>query len=194
MKRFIKWAAVFASFCVLLVVTPVVQADELENLLNSRQQILNQFISGNAMHETPVRPLSQSGSSDDLIKSAMGLLGVAYRYGGTSVRTGFDCSGFMQHIFRLSMGLNLPRTAEQQATMGRYVSRSELQSGDMVFFRTEGGSRISHVGLYIGNNRFIHAPRTGKNIEITSLSHRYWDSKYAFGRRVKKNDPARFLN
>ena len=60
--------------------------------------------------------------------------------------------------------------------------------------RTLGGGRISHVGLYIGNDRFIHAPRTGKNIEITSLSHKYWSSKYAFARRVKKNDSSRFLN
>lgn len=124
----------------------------------------------------------------------MGLLGVAYRYGGTSASTGFDCSGFMQHIFRRSMGLNLPRTSAEQAKMGVGVSRGELQPGDMVFFRTMGRGRISHVGLYIGNDRFIHAPRTGKRIEITSLSNKYWNTKYAFARRVKKNDPSRFLN
>ena len=122
----------------------------------------------------------------------MGLLGVAYRYGGTSANTGFDCSGFMQHIFRRSMQINLPRTSAEQARMGEPVSRSDLQPGDMVFFNT-AGRRISHVGLYIGNNRFIHAPRTGKNIEITSLSNKYWNSKYVTARRVKKNDPARFL-
>jgi nlpC/p60 family protein len=135
----------------------------------------------------------RDGNADDLIRSAMGLLGVAYRWGGTSVRTGFDCSGFMQHIFRNSMGISLPRTSAMQAQMGTMVSRSELQPGDMVFFRTVRG-RISHVGLFIGNNRFIHAPRTGKRIEITSLSNKYWNRKYAFGRRVKKNDPSRFLN
>ena len=123
----------------------------------------------------------------------MGLLGVAYRWGGTSVRTGFDCSGFMQHIFRNSMGISLPRTSAMQAQMGTMVSRSELQPGDMVFFRTVRG-RISHVGLFIGNNRFIQAPRTGKRIEITSLSNKYCNRKDAFGRRVKKNDPSRFLN
>ena len=113
----------------------------------------------------------------------MGLLGVAYRYGGTSASTGFDCSGFMQHIFKRSMGVNLPRTSAAQAKMGVGVSRSELQPGDMVFFRTMGRGRISHVGLYIGNNRFIHAPRTGKRIEVTSLSNKYWNAKYAFARR-----------
>ncbi|ROW32105.1 C40 family peptidase, partial [Neisseria animalis] len=118
----------------------------------------------------------------------------AYRYGGTSAATGFDCSGFMQHIFRRSMGMTLPRTSAEQAKLGTHVDRSDLQPGDMVFFRTMGRGRISHVGLYIGNNRFIHAPRTGKTIEITSLSNKYWGSKYAFGRRVKKHDSARFVN
>lgn len=170
-------------------------ADELTNLLSTREQILKQF----AENEQPVLPVNQApdrraGNADELIGSAMGLLGIAYRYGGTSVATGFDCSGFMQHIFRRAMGINLPRTAAEQARMGSPVSRSELQPGDIVFFRTLGGSRISHVGLYIGNDRFIHAPRTGKNIEITSLSHKYWSGKYAFARRVKKNDPSRFLN
>ena len=124
----------------------------------------------------------------------MGLLGVAYRYGGTSASTGFDCSGFMQHIFKRSMGVNLPRTSAAQAKMGVGVSRSELQPGDMVFFRTMGRGRISHVGLYIGNNRFIHAPRTGKSIEITSLSNKYWNSRYALARRVKRFDSGRFAN
>ncbi|MCF7520590.1 C40 family peptidase [Neisseria sp. ZJ106] len=180
-------------------------ADDLENLLNNRQnrqQILNQFNQAAAPaadnHARTAANASANanarGGADQLIGSAMGLLGVAYRYGGTSVRTGFDCSGFMQYIFRNAAGLNLPRTAAEQATMGTHVDRSELQPGDMVFFRTMGRGRISHVGLYIGNDRFIHAPRTGKNIEITSLSHKYWGAKYAFGRRVKKHDAARFVN
>ncbi len=130
--------------------------------------------------------------ADELIGSAMGLLGVAYRFGGTSANTGFDCSGFMQHIFRKTMQINLPRTSAEQAKMGVAVSRGELQPGDMVFFRTVRG-RISHVGLYIGNNRFIHAPRTGKRIEITSLANKYWDSRYALARRVKRYDSSRFI-
>ena len=178
----------------MLACMPSVRADDLENLVN-RQKVLNQFSDG----AQPVKPIARtsskapSGNTDELIGSAMGLLGVAYRYGGTSASTGFDCSGFMQHIFRRAMGLNLPRTAAEQAQMGVSVGRSELQPGDMVFFRTMGRGRISHVGLYIGNNNFIHAPRTGKTIEITSLGHRYWGAKYAFARRVKKNDPSRFL-
>ncbi|EMS3941810.1 C40 family peptidase [Neisseria gonorrhoeae] len=193
MDSFFK-PAVWAVLWLMFAVRPSL-ADELTNLLSSREQILRQF----AEDEQPVLPVNRAparraGNADELIGSAMGLLGIAYRYGGTSVSTGFDCSGFMQHIFKRAMGINLPRTSAEQARMGAPVARSELQPGDMVFFRTLGGSRISHVGLYIGNNRFIHAPRTGKNIEITSLSHKYWSGKYAFARRVKKNDPSRFLN
>lgn len=193
MDSFFK-PAVWAVLWLMFAVRPAL-ADELTNLLSSREQILRQF----AEDEQPVLPINRAparrtGNADELIGSAMGLLGIAYRYGGTSVSTGFDCSGFMQHIFKRAMGINLPRTSAEQARMGTPVARSELQPGDMVFFRTLGGSRISHVGLYIGNNRFIHAPRTGKNIEITSLSHKYWSGKYAFARRVKKNDPSRFLN
>ena len=138
--------------------------------------------------------IDRTQGSQELMLHSMGLIGTPYRWGGSSTATGFDCSGFMQHIFRRSMGLNLPRTSAEQAKMGVGVSRSELQPGDMVFFRTMGRGRISHVGLYIGNNRFIHAPRTGKRIEVTSLSNKYWNAKYAFARRVKKNDPSRFLN
>ena len=128
---------------------------------------------------------------DDLIGSAMGFLGVAYRFGGTSP-SGFDCSGFMQYIFRKAFAVNLPRTSAEQANVGVAVNRSQLQPGDMVFFRT-AGSRISHVGMYIGNGRFIHAPRTGKRIEITSLSNSYWSARYATARRVKRQNAQNFI-
>lgn len=137
------------------------------------------------------RPISK-GDADELIGNAMGLIGVAYRFGGTSPSTGFDCSGFMQHIFRKAFAVNLPRTSAEQARVGTYVARSDLQPGDMVFFRTHG-SRISHVGMYVGNNRFIHAPRTGKRIEIVSLSNKYWNARYATARRVKRNNADRFV-
>ena len=159
-----------AAICLLM--PAATHADELETLINLQ-----------AAGRTDSRDISRN-EADNLIGSAMGLLGVAYRYGGTSANTGFDCSGFMQHIFRRSMQINLPRTSAEQARMGEPVSRSDLQPGDMVFFRTAGPSRISHVGMYIGGDRFIHAPRTGKNIEITSITSKYWSKTYAGARRV----------
>lgn len=132
------------------------------------------------------------GDADALLSNAMGLLGVAYRFGGTSPQSGFDCSGFMQHIFRKTFAVNLPRISAQQAQAGSYVSRSDLQPGDMVFFRTSG-RRISHVGMYVGNDRFIHAPRTGKRVEITSLSNKYWSARYATARRIKRHNAGNFI-
>lgn len=155
---------------------------------------LEQFLRLNNVGDLPAAsrgtPIS-SNDADALIASAMGLIGVTYRFGGTSPTSGFDCSGFMQYIFRKTMQINLPRTSAEQARMGTAVSRSDLQPGDMVFFNT-AGSRISHVGMYIGNNRFIHAPRTGKSIEITSMSNKYWSARYVTARRVKPYDSGRF--
>lgn len=196
--------------------------DPLEQLLRQRQQSQNQddalenLIRSKTQPATPVRVPTpppavvarpqtmpavgrssdnssiSRGDADALLSNAMGLLGVAYRFGGTSPTSGFDCSGFMQHIFRKAFAVNLPRTAAEQARVGSYVSRSSLQPGDMVFFRTSG-RRISHVGMYVGNDRFIHAPRTGKRIEITNLSNKYWSARYAAARRVKRQGADNFI-
>lgn len=143
----------------------------LENLINQRTG--HQSVSGD--------------EAGDLIMNAMGLLGVAYRFGGNSPVSGLDCSGFMQYIFKKSMRVNLPRTSSQMATVGRAVGRSDLQPGDMVFFNT-GGRGISHVGMYIGNGRMVHAPRSGKNVEITAIDKGYWEKRYVSARRISNND------
>lgn len=122
-----------------------------------------------------------------LIAKAKTLIGLPYRFGGTSPVSGFDCSGFMQYIFKQTAGISLPRRSEEMASSGHYVSRDQLQAGDMVFFKTHG-SNISHVGMYIGDNQFIHAPRTGKSIEITSLGNSYWAKTFVTARRVLSED------
>ena len=109
------------------------------------------------------------------------------RTGAMSNQTLNRNSGFMQYIFKKSMRVNLPRTSSEMATVGRAVSRADLQPGDMVFF-SPGGRRISHVGMYIGNGRMVHAPRTGKNIEITSIASGYWAKYYTTARRVSNSD------
>lgn len=185
--KYLKRFSIALSTALLMVPAPPAVADDLEQFIRFQAGSIN---FNEAM---PAGQAIGRNEADQLIGSAMGLLGVAYRFGGTSVSTGFDCSGFMQHIFRKSMQVSLPRTSSEQAKVGVQVSRSALQPGDMVFFNTSG-RRISHVGLYIGNDRFIHAPRTGKNIEITSLSNKYWSKRYVTARRVQKNDPSRFLN
>ena len=165
-----------------------------ENTARNNDDEIGRIARQSSVTASPSPAVSSSagrGDVDDLIGSAMGFLGVAYRFGGASP-SGFDCSGFMQYIFRKAFAVNLPRTSAEQANVGVAVNRSQLQPGDMVFFRT-AGSRISHVGMYIGNDRFIHAPRTGKRIEITSLSNRYWSARYATARRVKRQNAQNFI-
>ena len=122
----------------------------------------------------------------NLLLHAMGLMGVSYRFGGNTPYEGLDCSGFMVYVFKKSMNIDLPRTAAAMAKVGSVVPRTQLRQGDLVFFNTRRGVINSHVGMYIGDGKFIHSPRTGKNIEISSLSAKYWSTRYNGARRVKR--------
>ena len=113
----------------------------------------------------------------DIVKTAKQYIGIPYRWGGESPRTGFDCSGLTMVVYRLN-GLDLPRSSTQQWRVGTPIKRSHLAQGDLVFFATSSGSRVSHVGIYAGDNKFIHAPSKGRNIRISSLSNPYFKSRY----------------
>jgi cell wall-associated NlpC family hydrolase len=121
--------------------------------------------------------------AEELILRAVAMLGVNYRYGGTSPEKGFDCSGFVRHVFGDALGIMLPRNAYAQSRAGQPISPTELRPGDLVFFNTLRRT-FSHVGIYIGNNRFIHAPRSGQAIKIAQLSHPYWANRFNGARRV----------
>ena len=122
-----------------------------------------------------------SGDNDylrnEIVRTAKQYIGVSYRWGGESPKTGFDCSGLTMVVYRLN-GFNLPRSSRQQWKTGRPVKRSHLARGDLVFFATSGGSRVSHVGIYTGNGKFLHAPRRGRKIQVSSLSNTYYKSRY----------------
>ncbi len=122
-----------------------------------------------------------ASSADALIATAKSFLGVPYLWGGTSP-SGFDCSGYTQYVFK-QHGISLNRTCETQYQQGIYVSKSNLQPGDLVFFQNTYKSGISHVGIYIGDGNFIHAS-SSKGITITALSSSYWSPKYYGARRV----------
>lgn len=117
------------------------------------------------------------------IGKAIDLIGIRYRRGGTSPETGFDCSGFVGHVFREGLGLYLPHNAKQISKEGQTVSRTDLQPGDLVFFNTMRRA-FSHVGIYLGDNRFMHAPRTGAEIRVEDMSQSYWVKRYNGARRV----------
>ncbi len=117
----------------------------------------------------------------ELVKTARRFLGVPYRWGGTDAEEGFDCSGLTLVCYRLN-GLNLPRVSRSQYQAGRQVAKNELRPGDLVFFATRGGRRVTHVGLYIGGGKFIHAPRTGKTVRVADLATPFFARTYVGGR------------
>lgn len=114
---------------------------------------------------------------DRIVGSARKFIGVPYTWGGTSRKTGFDCSGLAMAVYQLN-GLNLPRSSSAQWHAGAHVDQAQMSKADLVFFATSRGSRISHVGIYVGSGRFIHAPGHGKNIRITSLSNPYFEARF----------------
>jgi cell wall-associated NlpC family hydrolase len=120
---------------------------------------------------------SEADLRDAIVGTANQYIGVPYQWGGVSARTGFDCSGLAMVVYRLN-GLQLPRSSGQQWQSGRPVGRSRLQRGGLVFFATSGGRRVSHVGIYAGSDKFLHAPGQGRKIRISSLSSRYYKSRY----------------
>jgi cell wall-associated NlpC family hydrolase len=131
--------------------------------------------------EHPVARVLQS--AQDLAIYALGLIGVDYRYGGSSPEHGLDCSGLVRYVFQEVVGVTLPRTAREMARLGGRVAPGDLQAGDLVFFNTRS-SPFSHVGIYLGDDRFIHAPHRGGEVEIVTMSQRYWQQRYDGARRL----------
>ncbi len=145
-----------------------------------------QFLHDKGVIAATVEPLRQARDlASELVISAMNFLGVPYRRGGSSADEGFDCSGFTRHIFEASLGLALPRRADQQASSAglTQIQRSELRPGDLVFFNTMRRA-FSHVGIYIGEGKFIHAPRSGGLVRIEDMGDGYWSRRFNGARRA----------
>ncbi len=124
-----------------------------------------------------------AGHASDLVAAATGFLGVPYRRGGSSAETGFDCSGFVRSIFQQTRGLLLPRRAVEQAASTEKIDQRELQPGDLVFFNTMRRA-FSHVGIYVGDGKFIHAPRSGASVRVEDMQASYWKKRFNGARRV----------
>lgn len=127
--------------------------------------------------------LSVSVKASELVVTAIGFLGVPYRRGGNTVETGFDCSGFVKAMFEQTVGLILPRRAEQQAAATEKIERSDLQPGDLVFFNTMRRA-FSHVGIYVGEGKFIHSPKPGAEVRLENMGLAYWNHRFDGARRV----------
>ena len=163
-----------AALCTLNVhATPITTSDEIDRLLAERG-LLDKM--------DHVRQ-NVSNKASELVVNAMSLLGVPYKWGGTDADTGFDCSGLVVSVYQQSIGLLLPRKAEQQAAATEKISQAELQPGDLVFFNTMRRA-FSHVGIYVGNGKFIHAPRAGAEVRVESMGGSYWQNRFNGARRV----------
>ena len=147
--------------------------DDLDNLLADK---------GLLTHIDQVRQTVQNKASE-LVVNAMGFLGVPYRRGGNTAESGFDCSGFVRAMYEQSVGQLLPRRAEQQAAATQRIDKNELQPGDLVFFNTLRRA-FSHVGIYVGDGKFIHSPKPGAQVRVENMSISYWASRFDGARRV----------
>jgi len=122
--------------------------------------------------------------TDKIINTAMNYLGVPYRRGGNSAQEGVDCSGLVQQVYKSSTGMLLPRTAREMSQSGEKVILQALKPGDLVFFNTLKRT-FSHVGIYIGNGQFVHAPSSGGEVRVESMESRYWQARYNGSRRIQ---------
>lgn len=171
-------SAILATFLIAshAQATPSGSLDEVDQLLPDRGLL------------TKMEIVSQSVGlkASELVFAAMGFLGAPYRAGGDSGETGFDCSGFVRAIFGKTIGLVLPRKAEQQAAATEKIERTELQPGDLVFFNTMRRA-FSHVGIYVGEGKFIHSPKPGGEVRVEDLGMAYWKQRFNGARRVNES-------
>lgn len=122
-------------------------------------------------------------TAQGLTSYALGLLGVDYKFGGNTPETGLDCSGLVRYVFQQVTGVSLPRSAKEMSLVGEPIRVDELKPGDLVFFNTRRFA-FSHVGIYLGDNQFIHAPRRGREVEVAVFDKRYWQQRYNGARRL----------
>ncbi len=127
----------------------------------------------------PASPAAKS----DVVMYALGLHGTNYQWGGNTPQSGFDCSGFVRHVYKEAAGMLLPRSAYEMSQSGSYIDSSNLQPGDLVFFNTLQRA-FSHVGIYVGDHRFIHSPSAGKSVQISQMGDNYWKLRFEGGRRI----------
>ncbi|SEI87946.1 NlpC/P60 family protein [Achromobacter sp. NFACC18-2] len=129
------------------------------------------------------RNLAGVSSDNAMVSEALNHLGIRYRFGGSSPDTGFDCSGLVAYSAERGLGLKLPRNAAEIARQGVAVAKNELKAGDLVFFNTMG-RRYSHVGIYLGDDRFVHSPSAGGVVRVENMTMAYWSKRYNGARRL----------
>ena len=184
------YRCVCASALVLLSATATASPEPTDGV--SRFLIENGMVTAPASSDTSAAKTEYAlvgrirDKASDMVLTAMNFLGVPYRRGGSSVERGFDCSGFTRHVFEMSVGLVLPRRVDEQATAPGLIAvkRDELKPGDLVFFNTLKRT-FSHVGIYVGEGKFIHSPRTGGEVRVEDMRFAYWAKRFTGARRAE---------
>ena len=178
-SRRIAWAVPIMLASTLAWAAPEPNFDPLYAVLAER----------GALPAPPTLASKVRNRAAEMVIAAMNFVGVPYQRGGNTFDTGFDCSGFTRHIFELSLGLVLPRRVDDQASAKGLVpiDKAELRPGDLVFFNTLKRT-FSHVGIYIGDGRFIHAPRSGSEVRIEDMRYAYWAQRFTGARRAAQPD------
>ncbi|WAS53124.1 C40 family peptidase [Burkholderia ambifaria] len=180
----------------LFAAAPGAFADEVGSF-NQNASNSTQIGSGSSLQQTSAQPSSggaksflagMAGKAGDVVVGALNMIGVRYRWGGNSPDSGLDCSGFVRYVFQDTLGMSLPRRAEEMSRVGEKVSMSNLKPGDLVFFNTMRRT-FSHVGIYIGDNKFVHSPSTGSTIRVDDLDNGYWEKRFTGARRLESEFP-----
>ena len=177
-----RWLCIF-----LLACTPLAHAapqagapDEVERVVTDKG-LLNRL--EDVSHRVADKAHTVADQASTLVGNAMGFLGIPYKRGGNSADTGFDCSGFVRNIYQQTLGLLLPRQASEQAASTEKIDKKDLQPGDLVFFNTMRRA-FSHVGIYVGDGKFIHSPRSGGKVRVEDMQESYWQKRFNGARRV----------
>ena len=170
-----RWLCLVALYSIVALPAAAAPADdEMARFLTDKGLLVR-------LEQVRIR---MADKASELVLTAMGSLGVPYRRGGNSMATGFDCSGFVRAMYEQTIGLVLPRRANEQAAATEAIDRKDLQPGDLVFFNTMRQA-FSHVGIYVGENKFIHSPKPGAQVRVESMAVSYWASRFDGARRVQ---------
>ncbi|MFM0492631.1 C40 family peptidase [Paraburkholderia caledonica] len=180
---------------VLIAAAPGAFADEVSsfnqnasfspsNPANSSSSSNSQTLSSNTDGGARSFLSGMAGKAGDVVVGALNMIGVRYRWGGNTPDSGLDCSGFVRYVFQDTLGMALPRRAEEMSRVGEKVRVSDLKPGDLVFFNTMRRT-FSHVGIYIGDNKFVHSPSTGSTIRVDDMDSGYWEKRFTGARRIE---------
>lgn len=166
--------------CVMLALASASCAATPTTPVKSAEETLSSPTLTNQIDDT-----TWSEQAREVLLNALSLTGIRYKYGGNSPETGFDCSGFVRYVYQQAANLSLPHSARAISQLGKTIPKQELKPGDLVFFNTLK-SAFSHVGIYIGNNRFIHSPSSGGGVRVEDMESDYWEKRFNGAQRIER--------